>query len=654
MGLGPASAPPFLNSQGDPKMTLQMNRIGRAISLLALAAVAACSSDGDGNTDPTPNHAISLALSSASATVTAGNTQNVNVTLTRSGGYAGTVTFTVDGAPAGVSGSVGNPSTSGATTTATVTISVAGSTAPGTYNLTLRAAGSGVTDATAPFALTVQAAVVGSFTLAASPGAVSVAQGGSASSAIAITRTGGFAGAVALTVTGAPTGLTATVDPASTTGATSTLSLAAGASLAVGSHTLTIRGTAPGQTDRTATVQVSITAGSGSSDEVVLDLSTCGLRPTWFAVQDGDGPWQVVTPTNNVFRFTATADRGAVAFPFATTFNVYHLARAELQDVSAYFCGATTAPQTKVVLGTVAGLGASDFAQIWLGGGAGSVSHPNTSFSITQVPPGSHTLTGWRHNLLAEILGTPGNPDRGFVRRGLDIPNNGSVGVVDFDGEDSFTPETATISVTGQRTGATMNHTMGYYTGSACHFASLYTSAAPTAATMTASGFPAGKQAAGDYHFLSVTELMDLGTAPTGYSGGRVIQQVFRLLTDRTVALPPAMARPVVTALTGPYRRLQAVISIPDVYGRLVSLSYNQTGSARSVNLNATRGWFVDASATLAMPDLSGLAGWNPTWAPPSDATGTWSVQATGNNLTDTNVCFEGAFIIQATELGSF
>lgn len=317
-----------------------------------------------------------------------------------------------------------------------------------------------------------------------------------------------------------------------------------------------------------------------------------------------------------------------------------------------YFCGA--AEQTKIVSGTVAGLGANDFAQIWLGGGAGNVSHPNTSFSITQVRSGSHALTGWRHNTLAEILGQPGNPDRGFVRRGVDAADNGSVGLIDFEGPESFTPATATISISGHRAGASLNHTMGYYSGSSCLFSALYTSAAPTTTSMTASGFPAGLQAAGDFHFLTVTELADLGILPTGYSGARVIQQAFRLLSDRTVVLPPVLPRPAVTSLDGPYLRLQAEIEVPDAYQRLVNLSYNQTGSARTVSLSATPGWFGSGALTLAMPDLSGLAGWNPVWAPPPGATGTWAVQATGTNLTDALVCREGAFIRQASELGSF
>ncbi|MHB1330078.1 MAG: COG1470 family protein [Gemmatimonadales bacterium] len=633
-------------------MTFESNRFGRAFSLLALAAVAACSSSGDGNTDPEPNPAISLTLSGTSATVTAGNTHTVDATLTRSGGYSGTVAFTVDGAPTGVSGTVGTPSTSGTTTTAPVTISVATTTSPGTYNLTVRAAGSGVPEATAAFALTVEAAPVGGFTLTASPAAVSVSQGGSGNTTIAITRTGGFTGSVALTAAGAPTGLTATLNPVSTTGSSSTLTLGATASIAVGTHTLTIRGNATGQPERTTTVQVSITAGTGTSDEVVLDLSSCGLRPTWLAVQNGTGPWTVVTPTNNTFRFTVSADRGAVAFPFATTFNVHHLSRAELQDISGYFCG--TAQPTKVATGTVAGMATNDFAQIWLGGGAGNASHPNTSFSISQIKPGSHALTAWRHNTIAEILGTPGNPDRGFVRRGIDVSNNGSVGLIDFEGPDSFTPASAALTIGGRRAESSLSHTMGYYTGSACHFAALYASAAPVTTTMTALGFPVSKQEANDFHFLTVTELTGVGTVPTGYTGGRTIQQVFALLTDRTVTLPTVMPRPAVTALAGPYRRLQAVIEVPEIYRRLVSITYNQTGSSRTVNLTATRDWFADGTLTLAMPDLSGLPGWNSVWAPPSDATGTWAVQATGNNLTDTNVCFEGAYVVQASELGTF
>ncbi len=633
-------------------MHLIANRLGRAASLIALAGLAACSSGDDGGTGPGPNPAIALTLSGTSATVTAGGTHDVTATLARSGGYTGAVTFTVDGAPAGVSGAVGTPSTSGTSTTATVTISVANTTTPGTYNLTVRAAGSGVSTATASFALTVQAAVAGSYTLAAAPAQVTVAQGAAGTTSVSITRTGGFSGSVALAVTGAPSGLTTAFAPASTTGASSTLTLTAAAGLAVGTHTLTIRGTAAGLPERTTTVQVSITAGGSGSNEVVLDLSTCPLRPTWFAVQNGTGPWSVVTPTNNVYRFTVSADRGGIAFPLGTTFIVQYMSRTELTHADSFFCG--TLGQTKVVLGTVAGMGTNDFAQIWLGGGAGNASHPNTTFSITQVKEGSADLTGWRHNSLAEILGTPGNPDRGFIKRDQDIPNNGSVGVIDFEGPDSFTPATAAITVTGQQSETGLSHTMSYYTGAACHIGALYQSAAPTTTTMTARGFPASLQRASDFHQLTVSELAGAGTVPTGYTGSRLIQQSFRVLADRTVALPPVLPRPTVTTLAAPYRRLEATFTVPEPYQRLVSLSYNQTGSARTVAVNATTGWTAGGTFTLTMPDLSALAGWNPAWVPPTDATGTWAVMVNGNNLTGSSVCQEGAFIIQASEVGTF
>lgn len=521
----------------------------RGLAAVLLSCVLwACSSDGDGGTGPDPDPdpggqtpAIALALSATSASVQQGATTSFTATVTRSGGFAGTVDLAVQNAPAGVTTATSNVQTAGATTTATITVQVGGSAATGGHALTVRATGAGVTAATASF--------------------------------------------------------TVTVTPAN-----------------------------PG-------------GGAGSA---TLDFSACPAanRPIWLAFQDGNGPWTRVDGTNHVYRFDIGAARGAFAWTtqtgLATVVAVQHMTRAELTTVPQVFC-ATLSPG-KVVNGLLAGLGANDFAQVWLGGGAGSAGQ-NGAFQITGVRDGSHDLIAWRHNQ----LGT-GNPDRGIVRRDQSLAAGGSVGTVDFGAAEAFTPATAQVTVSGLAAGEQLTHGMNYYTGT-CVFAGLYQGGVAAGNTVTASGFPAAQQRPTDLHQINVTVIA--GT------GNRVAQEYFRVLANRTIALPAPLAAPAITSLTAPYKRLQATFTVPAEYNAASLFMYSEQAAQRTATLTATSAWIGGAAATLAMPDLSAVAGWNNAWVPAAAATTTWVVQAIGNNPTGGNVCQEGGRIASVQVLGT-
>src|SRR5580658_4875236 len=79
------------------------------------------------------------------------------------------------------------------------------------------------------------------FSLSASPGSVTIAQGASGTSTISVTPQNGFSGSVGLSATGLPSGVTASFNPASTTSA-STLTLTASSTATPGTVTVTITG----------------------------------------------------------------------------------------------------------------------------------------------------------------------------------------------------------------------------------------------------------------------------------------------------------------------------------------------------------------------------------------------------------------------------
>ncbi len=216
-------------------------------SLLALAAglLPACSPGGGDPVTPTPNPtpgSLAVALSSNSGSVVAGSQVTLTTTVTRGGSFTGVVTMAAEGAPSGVTASFSASSLAAGVSSAGLTLQVGSGVAAGTYPITVRATGTGVSAATATYALTVTSAAVPTFTLAAAPTTVSVTAGQQGTSTLTITRSSGFTGTVNLTATGAPTGVTATFAPAAVTGTTSTVTLAVAASTAAGTYPITIRG----------------------------------------------------------------------------------------------------------------------------------------------------------------------------------------------------------------------------------------------------------------------------------------------------------------------------------------------------------------------------------------------------------------------------
>ena len=227
-------------------------RRSRVPAAVLLAIIAGCSSDGDGGTNP---GSISLSINPTSATIVQGGSQPVAATLTRAGGFTGTVAFTVTGQPAGVTASLSNVSTVGAVTSATVTIQVDAAVAPGVYNLVLHGTAVGVTEATANFTLTVDQLVAYALIVNNNP---QIVQGGSGPANIVLVRAN-FTGNVTLALEGAPAGITGVFAPNPVALNASVLTISVAATVAPNTYNMTVRGTSS-LTDRTTVFAVTVLA----------------------------------------------------------------------------------------------------------------------------------------------------------------------------------------------------------------------------------------------------------------------------------------------------------------------------------------------------------------------------------------------------------
>jgi|GEM_PF-535579 len=575
----------------------------------------------------------SLSLNPTALTIVQGGNAPTTVTITRTN-FTGAVTLTLGGAPAGVTNNIIPNNTTG--NTSTLTITVGASVTPGVYNLTVDGTATGPGNRSTPLTLTVTATA--DYQLSLSPTSLGIVQGGNAPTTVTITRTN-FTGTVTLSLVGAPAGVTGTFVPNATTTNSSTLTVTVDGGVAPGIYNLTVDGTGtPGSRSTPLTLTV-IAVGPGN---VTVDFSACAAanQPVWLAAQDGTGtaPWIVITPVGHVYTFSITSGKGGIAYVLdagagATTVVVVYRTQAEF--VAGLPQGAICKPVGKSVSGTVAGIGATDFAQISLGGATASAQFATPNFTLNGVASGNQDLVGFTHDLFGS------NPSVGIIRRDQDIPDMTSVTTMDFSTE-GFAADTVTMTGVGLTGGENTLQSMSYYTGTGCVTNQLYLGQ-PAGASFLASGIPAGQQRVTDFHGL---QLLAIGGA-----GTRVVTLSFHTFAAQTLTLGAAMPMPTINTLAGTYLRLQAVYMLPGDYQTTTFFTYND--GTKVVNINASFGYLGGAATTLGLDNFSGLAGWQDSFAPATSSTGDWSASGLGRNFTG-NVCQEGATTKQAIISGNF
>jgi trimeric autotransporter adhesin len=276
--------------------------LGRGVAIVAMAVVLGC--PGDNGSQP---GTLSLAINPTSASVEQGSSTLITATATSGGGFSGAVGFEVTGAPSGVAAVVNSVVATGATTTGIVELQVAVSTAPGTYNITVHAQGTGVADGTAAFSLTVTA--LPDYALSLAPAALTIVQGGNGNSTVTIARTN-FTGAVTLSLGGAPTGVTGAFAPAAPTGTSSALTVSVGAAVAPGTYNLTVNGTgAPGNRSAALSLTVAPTPNYALS-----------VLPTSLTIVQGGSDVSTVTITRTNFTGAVTLSLGGAPAGVTGTF----------------------------------------------------------------------------------------------------------------------------------------------------------------------------------------------------------------------------------------------------------------------------------------------------------------------------------------------
>ena len=198
------------------------------------------------STGPVSVPDFSMSVTPASQTVGVGSGTSYTVSITPTGGFSGPVVLSVDGLPAGATGTfTPNP----ATGSSTLAVTTATTTPTGTYPLTVRGV-NGTLSHSAPATLVVNPAP--DFSLSAAPSSRSI--GGSVSSttySITVTPINGFNSPVSLSASGPLIGALGTFSPNPAT-ASSTLTVSIMPNTPAGTYTLTLTGTSGSLTHSTS------------------------------------------------------------------------------------------------------------------------------------------------------------------------------------------------------------------------------------------------------------------------------------------------------------------------------------------------------------------------------------------------------------------
>jgi hypothetical protein len=238
---------------------LRSSRVSRHYNLLILVlAAGGCGSIDKFLEGNQPSDArLRVALQSSAVSVEQGSEQTLVVTVTRVGEYSGPVAISVEGVPFGVTAEVGGASTTGAETSAPVTLRVGASAAPGSYTLLVRSHADPIpVDGTAPLGLTVTQPPA--YALALSLPGLVIARGGVAPVTVQLSRTN-YSAPVTLSLTGTP-GITASFGTNPVSGSSAPMTVAVAAGVAPGNYDMILRGVGAGLADRSTSFPVTVTA----------------------------------------------------------------------------------------------------------------------------------------------------------------------------------------------------------------------------------------------------------------------------------------------------------------------------------------------------------------------------------------------------------
>ena len=582
------------------------SRVSRLVLAASVLAWTACKKST--TQPPATTASISVTAGSPTLTVAQGAAGTSALTVGRVN-FTGDVVLTAENLPTGVTATFTPATLAAGVTSSSLSLAASGTATLGPASVLIRARGTGVTDATAPIALTIGTVAGGGVSIAVNPTTASIVAGQTAQTAVAITRTGGFAGGVNLTVTGAPTGMTTTFSTSNpVTAATANLSVSTLTSVTPGPYTLTVRANGAGLTEAPATYTVNVAAPPSNS--VTWRYCDTSLFPSWFAIQDGlTGSWQRITETSpGVFTFGYGQPQVGIATVTTvfgrTTTSIRYFGLSEIPAAATAECTTAPAPGTKNLTGVISGFGAAtEVALVSMGAAlSSSTNSSQTSFTLNNVVNGPLDLIAVRADLVSS------SALRVLISRGLNPAAGSSLGTLDLGAGSSIVPGSSSITVTAPNDGPIQ--ALAKFTTATASGASFTTAQLSTGVAGTYQGIPEGPQ------LLTSDVQVVQASQQVGTTVSRFTTRYIRGPVPVTLAMQADPGAPTVTNVTGsPYARASVSGSLPTAFNGQTSIMVEQTSGSRIWSILATpAGRTGTTTYSFTLPDFSAVAGWQNTW----------------------------------------
>jgi hypothetical protein len=275
-------------------------------------------------------------------------------------------------------------------------------------------------------------------------------------------------------------------------------------------------------------------------------------------------------------------------------------------------------------VGTVAGLDTNEFAIIRAGSEAQALGFPNIEFELHVLPLGPQDILATQVSPRGPIDTIP----KFILRRGVDLPDGATLPVLDFASAEAFAPAVANISLEGVGDGAAIstrlvtssfNSTFGVVTGQDLGTVRPYFA------------IPEAQLLPGD---LQVLNASSHGATP---NSARSASRVFRAVQDYAIALGADVVAPTFTTVaTTPTLRLRAQFVNQTEYGRLTSVTFQEDGTnTRLVTVSMTQDYALQSGGVydLVVPELTGVAGFQPAWALSPTNSLRWSASRVGGTM---------------------
>ena len=361
-----------------------------------------------------------------------------------------------------------------------------------------------------------------------------------------------------------------------------------------------------------------------------VDLSYAGCvgaldNPTWFAYQDGDGPWHPVSASaSGAFNFTLRGGKGAIATHTAD--GGLYIVYATTEEFQANL--PSCAGSVRTVSTTVSGYSQADDAILFIGSASEAVAgSAPSSLVLAGVEPTASDLIGVRVRTASSITANfEIFPTSVFIRRNVSGTTTASV---DFT---SSTEAGAPL----QRTAAITNMTVGespfVYSyvalqstlGNIARFEGV-TAVTSGSVTVPFYGVPATRLQANDTQMILAggTKSVSASIAERRYATA-----VFNEPTDQSLTLGPALGTVTVTGSSRP----KASYTAQTAYDKAFDVIFEQgSGTAnRKIEIVKSRSYLGSSTAvSLEVPNLTGVTGFSSSWLIVPGTTMSWDFYAT-------------------------